>query len=156
MCSHSCSLFSLLNLAVKQRIFTFCFTLKYLPMALAVSDTHLMSGLQDIACLYLFALVLQCFLFIPYIIKAPQYGQDAKQVVWQLLDLVIYAAPPGLPLLLMLVGAVARNVLLKDGLMLLFPEIIKRGAAVDVVCFDKTGTLTDSLVSALRQQQTQG
>jgi len=115
----------------------------------AVSDIQLMSGLQDIACLYLFALALQCFIFIPYIIKAPQHMQDAKQVVWHLLDLVIYAAPPGLPLLLMLVGAVARNILMKDGLMLLFPEIIKRGAAVDVVCFDKTGTLTDSLVSAL-------
>lgn len=107
-----------------------------------------MLGLQDIGSLYLFALVLQCFIFIPYIIKAPQHGQDAKQVAWHLLDLVIYAAPPGLPLVLMLIGAVARSVLLKDGLMLLFPEIIKRGAAVDVVCFDKTGTLTDSLVSA--------
>ncbi|DBA94899.1 TPA: hypothetical protein ACH3X1_002432 [Trebouxia sp. C0004] len=101
----------------------------------------------DIARLYLFALVLQCFIFIPYIIKAPRHGQDAKQVLWQLLDLVIYAAPPGLPLLLMLIGAVARSILLKDGLMLLFPEIIKRGAAVDVVCFDKTGTLTDSLAN---------
>jgi len=121
-----------------------------------VSYTQLMSGLQDIARLYLFALLLQCFIFIPYIIKAPQHGQDAKQVVWQLLDLVIYAAPPGLPLLLMLIGAVARSVLLKDGLMLLFPEIIKRRAAVDVVCFDKTGTLTDSLVSAAGQQQMQG
>ena len=58
-----------------------------------------------------------------------------------------FAAPPGLPLVLLLVGVAARILLKKDRLLLLFPEIIKRGAAVDVVAFDKTGTLTDSTVS---------
>lgn len=82
-------------------------------------------------------------------IKGPEREQDAKLVIWRLLDLVIFAAPPGLPLVLMLVGAVARDLLLKkDGLLLLSPQILKQGADVDVVCFDKTGTLTDSLVSA--------
>lgn len=93
--------------------------------------------------------MLQCLIFIPYMIKAPEHEQDAKQVIWRLMDLVIFAAPPGLPLVLMLVGAVARDLLLKkDGLLLLSPQILKQGADVDVVCFDKTGTLTDSLVSA--------
>ena len=59
----------------------------------------------------------------------------------------IFAVPPGLPLVLLLIGAAARSVLKKDGLLLLFPEIIKHGAAVDMVCFDKTGTLTDKSVS---------
>ena len=59
----------------------------------------------------------------------------------------IFAVPPGLPLVLLLIGAAARSVLKKDGLLLLFPEIIKHGAAVDMVCFDKTVTLTDKSVS---------
>ena len=80
-------------------------------------------------------------------IKAPKYGQTAKQVIWRLLDLVISAVPPGLPLVLLLVGAVSQNRLLKDGLLLLFPDTIRHGADVDVVCFDKTGTLTNSTVS---------
>lgn len=62
--------------------------------------------------------------------------------------MIIYAAPPGLPLVLLVIGAAARKQLTKDGLKLMFPEIIKRGALVDVVCFDKTGTLTDSKVKS--------
>lgn len=61
--------------------------------------------------------------------------------------MIVFAAPPGLPLVLLLIGVAARSFLKRDGLLLLFPEIIKRGAAVDIVCFDKTGTLTDSTVS---------
>ena len=61
--------------------------------------------------------------------------------------MVLYAAPPGLPLVLLVIGGVARSFLMRDGLNLLFPEIIQRGAVVDVICFDKTGTLTDSTVS---------
>lgn len=61
--------------------------------------------------------------------------------------MLIFAAPPGLPLVLMLVGAVAQSVLVKDGVLLLRPETIRPGAAVDMVCFDKTGTLTSSMVS---------
>ena len=72
--------------------------------------------------MYLFPLVLQCLIFIPYMIKAAEHHQDAKQVIWRLLDLVIFAAPPGLPLVFMLVGAVARSLLLKDGLLRLFPQ----------------------------------
>ena len=97
--------------------------------------------------LYLFALALQVCILIPYLIKLPEHHQDTKQLVWRLLDTVVFAAPLGLPLMLLLVGVVARSLLKRKGVLLLFPEIIKRGAAVDVVCFDKTGTLTDSTVS---------
>jgi P-type E1-E2 ATPase len=103
--------------------------------------------LQDVIRLYLFALVLQFFILIPYIVKAPQRHQTAKDVILYLLDTVTYAAPPGLPTVLLLVGIIAGGRLKRDGLLLMFPEILKRGAAVDVVCFDKTGTLTQSTVS---------
>lgn len=63
------------------------------------------------------------------------------------MDVVIFAVPPGLPLVLMLIGAVAQSVLLKAGVLLLRPEIVRPGAVIDMVCFDKTGTLTSSMVS---------
>ena len=37
--------------------------------------------------------------------------------------------------------------LAKQGISLVFPEVLKQGASADTVCFDKTGTLTGSLVS---------
>ncbi|KAL3153346.1 hypothetical protein ABBQ38_011686 [Trebouxia sp. C0009 RCD-2024] len=100
---------------------------------------------QDILHLYLFALVLQCLIFIPYMIKASQHAQTAKQVFYRLMDVLIFAVPPGLPLVLMLVGAVAQSVLLKAGVLLLRPEIVRPGAVIDMVCFDKTGTLTSNM-----------
>ena len=106
-----------------------------------------MHTLQDALRLYLFAFVLQLLILIPYMIKAPHHHQTAKDVILRLLDTVSLAAPPGLPVLMLIVGLVARSRLKKDGLLLMFPEVLKRGAAVDVVCFDKTGTLTDSAVS---------
>ena len=102
--------------------------------------------MQDTLFLYLFGLVMQCLIFIPYIMKAPVQHQSGKDVFWRVANLLISAAPPGIPLVLCLVGGVAGVVLKRHGIELLFPEIIQRGAAVDVVCFDKTGTLTDSTV----------
>ena len=78
--------------------------------------------------------------------KAPRHHQDVKHIVWRLMDSLVFAAPPGLPLVLLVIGSAARSHLKKIGLILMFPEIIKRGAALDVVCFDKTGTLTHSTV----------
>lgn len=106
-------------------------------------------ALQDITCLCLFALLLQCFILIPYLVKTPVYPQTAKNVMDRVLDLVTYAVPVSLPTVLLLVVAVAGGRLGKAGIMLMFPEAVKQGAAVDVVCFDKTGTLTQSAVSAM-------
>ncbi|DBA88976.1 TPA: hypothetical protein ACH3X2_000200 [Trebouxia sp. C0005] len=99
---------------------------------------------QDIRRLYFFALVLQCFILIPYMLKASQHHQSTSQVIYRLLDLVTFVAPPGVPLLLLVLSAVAMMRLRKLGLVLLHGEVVKQGAAVDVVCFDKTGTLTHS------------
>ena len=103
---------------------------------------------QDVVRLYCFALMIQLLLLVPYLLKAHERSQSAHEVILKLCDTLTFAAPPGLPSLLMLVGFVARRRSKKDGLQLMFPEILKRGAACDVVCFDKTGTLTHSAVSA--------
>ena len=83
---------------------------------------------------------------IPYMLKASQHKQTTTQVVFRLLDLITFVAPPGLPLLILLLAAVATSRLKQHGLVLLHPEVVKQGAAVDVICFDKTGTLTTSTV----------
>ncbi len=77
---------------------------------------------------------------------AQVHKQDAQHITWRLLDLVIYALPPGLPLVVMMMGNVARQRLKDIGLMLINPRILKLGAVIDIVCFDKTGTLTASAV----------
>ncbi len=78
---------------------------------------------------------------------AQVHKQDAQHITWRLLDLVIYALPPGLPLVVLMMGSVARQRLKDFGLMLINPSTSKLGAAIDIVCFDKTGTLTASTVS---------
>ena len=97
--------------------------------------------------LYLFSLVMHCFILIPYFIKAPVFTQTTRGIVYRLLDTVTNAAPVMLPTLMLLVVAVTGRRLLEKGMLLIFPEALKRGAAVDMVCFDKTGTLTESAVS---------
>ena len=109
--------------------------------------TPLPTTVQDMFRLYLFALALQICLLIPYMLKARARRQTGLEVACTVLDTLTFAAPPGLPSLMLLVGIVASQRLKKDSLQLMFPEILKRGAAVDVVCFDKTGTLTHSAVS---------
>ncbi|KAL0036849.1 hypothetical protein WJX77_002108 [Trebouxia sp. C0004] len=100
--------------------------------------------IQDVVRLYCFALMIHLLLLVPYLLKAHQRSQSAHEVILKLCETLTFAAPPALPSLLMLVGFVARRRSKKDGLQLMFPEILKRGAACEVVCFDKTGTLTHS------------
>ena len=75
------------------------------------------------------------------------YPQSTADIIHRLLDLVTYAVPISLPTVMLLVLAVAGKRLGNAGIMLIFSEALKHGAAVDVVCFDKTGTLTHSAVS---------
>lgn len=107
--------------------------------------------LQDLARLYLFALVLQCLILIPYLIRVAQHEhkQSTRDIVGRLLDAaLLYAFPPGSPTVMLVVGGVARSRLMNIGLLLKSPEILKQVADVDVICFDKTGTLTHSAVSS--------
>ena len=111
--------------------------------------------LQDITCLCLFALLLQCLILIPYLAKVSLYPQTTRDIAYRLMDLLTYAVPITLPTVMLLVVAVAGKRLSMAGITLVFPEVLKRGAAVDVVGFDKTGTLTQSAVSsALKPSET--
>ena len=102
---------------------------------------------QDISCLCLFSLLLQCLILVPYLIKVSVYPQTTRDIAYKLLDLLTHAVPIHLLTVMLLVVAVAGKRLGKAGIMLMYPEALKHGAAVDVVCFDKTGTLTQSAVS---------
>ena len=65
--------------------------------------------LQDIVHLSCFALIIQLPLLVPYMLKAYERSQSAHEVNLKLCDTLAFAAPPGLPPLLMLVGFMARR-----------------------------------------------
>jgi P-type E1-E2 ATPase len=102
--------------------------------------------LQDVFHLYAFALCLQIFIHIPYFIKAATFKQTPLDVVHKLLDICCYAAPIGVPTVMLMTGRIGYHRLAKHKISLMFPESLKFGALADVVCFDKTGTLTHSAV----------
>lgn len=60
----------------------------------------------------------------------------------------MYAAPPGVPLMMVLVATVGKWRLRKEKMTLNFDKAMTSGACADVVAFDKTGTLTHSAVSS--------
>ena len=97
--------------------------------------------------LYAFSLFLQLLLLIPYLIKARHFGQTSKEAVHKALDLLVHAAPPAIPAVMLLCGFAVAIRLVKQDIRLMFPEVLKLAADTEVVCFDKTGTLTGSVVS---------
>ena len=108
-----------------------------------------MNGFRRFSCIVpssKFALVLQLLLLIPYCIKARHFQQSAGDVIRKLLDTLVLAASPALPAVWLLValGAMAR--LKKQSISMLYVDILKLGATVNVVAMDKTGTLTESTV----------
>ena len=105
-----------------------------------------MHVLQDVFHLYAFALCLQIFIHIPYFIKAATFKQTPLDVVHKLLDICCYAAPIGVPTIMMMAGRIGYHRLARHKISLMFPKSLKVGALADVVCFDKTGTLTHSAV----------
>lgn len=102
--------------------------------------------LQDVFHLYAFALCLQILIHIPYFIKVAAFEHTTSDVVHKILDICCYAAPIGVPTILMMAGRVGHHRLAKHKISLMFPKSLKVGALADVVCFDKTGTLTHSAV----------
>ncbi len=103
--------------------------------------------LQDVFRLYAFALCLQIIIHILYFTKAAAFQQTPVDVVRKLLDMLMYAAPVGVPTVMMIIGNIGTVRLARENISLMFPEALKLGALADVVCFDKTGTLTHSAVS---------
>lgn len=103
--------------------------------------------LQDVLRLYAFSTLLQLLLLIPYLLKVRHFGQSPTAAVHKALDLLVHAAPPALPATMLLCGLATSFRLKKQGMRLLFMEVLKLAADTEVVCFDKTGTLTGSVVS---------
>lgn len=103
--------------------------------------------MQDILRLYLFALVVHMFIMIPYDIMADHRHETVHGAVHKVLNIIIYAAPPGLPSLMISNGIIATMRLAREGLTLIYPAYLQYTADLDMVCFDKTGTLTHRNVS---------
>ncbi|KAL3131606.1 hypothetical protein ABBQ38_007903 [Trebouxia sp. C0009 RCD-2024] len=99
----------------------------------------------DVLRLYAFSVCLQLLLLIPYLAKARQFEQSSKAAVHKALDLLVHAASPAIPALMLLCGFTISFRLKRQGIRLLFMEVIKLAADTEVVCFDKTGTLTGSV-----------
>ena len=102
--------------------------------------------LQDIFQLYAFALCLQILIHIPYFVKVATFSHTTLDVVHKILDIWCYAAPIGVPTIMMMAGRIGYHRLARHKISLMFPKSLKIGALADVVCFDKTGTLTLSAV----------
>ncbi|KAL0027251.1 hypothetical protein WJX77_006828 [Trebouxia sp. C0004] len=100
--------------------------------------------LADVFHLYAFALCLQILIHIPYFIKAATFRHTTLDVVQKILDTCCYAAPIGVPTIMLMAGQIGHHRLARHKIALMFAESLKLGALADVVCFDKTGTLTHS------------
>ena len=61
--------------------------------------------------------------------------------------MVVHAAPPGVPAVMLFCGGTSRGWLDQRGVELLSPDALKISGETEVVAFDKTGTLTGSVVS---------
>ena len=96
--------------------------------------------------LYLFALVLEVAIFIPYCLKASHFQQSGGDMLLHLADAVVHAAPPGLPAIMLFSGAFGVVRLARKGTLVVFPQILREGSQITVACFDKTGTLTENAV----------
>lgn len=146
--SESSSLFLFISLS---RLLFLLLHLLLLYCACGTAAEAWLACLQDVLCLYAFSLLLQLLLLIPYLIKARHFGQSPTQVVHKALDLLVHAAPPAIPAVMLLCGFAVTIRLRKQGMNLMFPEVLKVAADMELVCFDKTGTLTGSVVSPKAQ-----
>lgn len=103
--------------------------------------------LQDCARLYGLALVAQLVIFIAYAIRAAHFKPPMGAIVRRVLDMIVHAAPPGVPAVMLFCGGSSRGWLEQKGVELLTPDALKISGETEVAAFDKTGTLTGSLVS---------
>lgn len=86
-------------------------------------------------------------ILLPYDIMAEIRHETTRGAVLKVLNIVIYAAPPGVPTIMVTNGIIARRRLGHEGITLMYPEYLVTAADLDMVCFDKTGTLTRRSVS---------
>lgn len=99
--------------------------------------------------MYLFALLVHMAVLLPYDVMAKRQHETVGGAVRKLLNIVTYAAPPGVPTVMVSNGIIARLRLARDGMTLMYPEYLEYAADLDCVAFDKTGTLTSRSVSPI-------
>ena len=105
--------------------------------------------LQDCFRIYTFALVIQIGLCIGYLttyrLKHPH--TPVQDVIKRVCEVIIHAAPPGIPTVMIFCGGSSRGRLQRQGVTMHAVDLLKSSGEVEVACFDKTGTLTGSTVS---------
>ena len=90
--------------------------------------------------------MLQLAIFSLYLSRARQHPHSAATVGQHVADMLIAAAPTGIPTVI--ISSLFRGVhaMKKHGIAVHSTPKIKTAAAVEVVVLDKTGTLTGSVV----------
>ena len=104
--------------------------------------------LQDVLRIYAFALIIQVGLCMVYLAtyRGRHPHTPAGDVVRRICEVVIHAAPPGIPTVMMFVGGSNRGRLQKNGVTVHAVDLLKSTGEITVACLDKTGTLTGSRV----------
>lgn len=110
--------------------------------------------LQDLCHFCMFALCVQCCLFlitaVPYFHTHPV---AQAEIVRRVLSTVIASVPVAIPTVIVSSNGACANKLRAKGIHVLNYTKLKSAADVTVACFDKTGTLTGSVVKPLLQHQ---
>ena len=104
-------------------------------------------GVQDVFTLYASSLVVQFLILIPYAMQATHFRQTPRDIALRVLDTLVYAAPLGIITVMLFCGGGSMVRLGKQGINLVFADVLKAAAQTSVVSFDKTGTLTGNVVS---------
>ena len=115
-----------------------------------ISEVILQVCLQDCLRLYAYGLVCQLFLLTAYLTCFQRLHRHtaAGDVVKRCFEVILHAAPPGVPAVLMFSGGSKRGALQAQGTTMHAPDLLKAVGETTLVAFDKTGTLTGSAVSA--------
>ena len=70
-------------------------------------------------------------------------GEDAKDIILEVFDLITIVVPPALPAAMTIGIVLANQRLLPKNIFCISPRTINVAGTTDCVCFDKTGTITE-------------
>ena len=96
--------------------------------------------------MYGLAFIVQLLILVPYAIRALHFKPTTRAIVERILDMVVHAAPPGVPAIMVFCTGARMHWLEQMGVSVQAPGALKMSGQTDIVAFDKTGTLTGSLV----------
>lgn len=76
----------------------------------------------------------------------------ANFIAYRFLDILIYSAPPGMPLLIAITNFVGLRRLKNNKILGQDPSSASQAGRIQTLCFDKTGTLTEDKVDLIGYQ----